>query len=635
MKRKAIEAVPMLERELKQTKEDYTVFSQLVEIKGEKILILDLYKTRCISKKSKLIPEKRYVTDRRDFETYNPKNTKPWGKAGLETSWYCMPDLYFPAGAAVAVYEFLPPASWGDSAEKRLQENERDIKSETAQKKKEYHQNAIDRRISLVKDFPKGAVQWFYQLFEKEHFIFYETQTKVKAAGVCSHCQKEIIYDRRAEKPMHNMPCKCPYCGIEGLYKVKGKQDQVHVHKKAIIMQKIEGGFVSRFLELKYRASPLGESIDFDHVEVARSTYNGKRRYDDYSYYRYYTDEITWTDSNVNNINKGIGYLYLDNLEEVLDRTPFKYCALGELQKHTNGPIHHTALLENYERMPYIEYMIKMGLYRLTEEYLEHPYTSTINYKEKRPDKILNLPKDKIKQLITENGGLDMLKRLQVEVILNRSFTEEEVNIIQRHKVNVEQLPGVMEYTGMTRFLRYMSKSLDSRQEAGNFILDWKDYIRMQQTSGLQLTTANLFPRSLKAEHDKMLKTIKDMEDLDKNKKYQEIKGQYVDRYSFEYKDLVIIIPETLQDIVKEGNKQHHCVATYVDRVAAGQTCILFLRKKEEPDQPFYTMEIQGTDIIQCRGKCNADQTSEVKSFLKAFKTYIEKQKFEADRIPA
>ena len=86
---------------------------------------------------------------------------------------------------------------------------------------------------------------------------------------------------------------------------------------------------------------------------------------------------------------------------------------------------------------------------------------------------------------------------------------------------------------------------------------------------------------------------------------------------------------------MKEGNKQYHCVATYVDRVAAGQKCILFLRKKEDPDQPFYTMEIQGTEIIQCRGKCNADQTSEVKSFLKAFKTCIENQKFEADRIPA
>ena len=76
----------------------------------------------------------------------------------------------------------------------------------------------------------------------------------------------------------------------------------------------------------------------------------------------------------------------------------------------------------------------------------------------------------------------------------------------------------------MTRFLRYMSKSLDSRQEAGNFILDWKDYIRMQQTSGLQLTTANLFPRSLKAEHDKMLKTIKDMEDLEKTRNIWRLK---------------------------------------------------------------------------------------------------------------
>ena len=578
MKRKSIEAIPMLERKLKATNEEYTVFSQILDVKGVKTLILDLYdtKSRNYSGKKMLLPKKRYVTNLKDFETYTPDNTNPWSKAGLATDWYCIPSMYFPKGQQEAIYKLLPTSRWRDGPKGRLEENEQNIKSDKADKKRQYHQNSIDRQMQLVKQLPKDANKWMRKLFDKDHFIFYETLTERKAAGVCSSCKTEIQYDRTLEKPIHNEPCRCPICNKKGIYKAKGMQSSIDMEKKAIVMQKTETGFVSRFFEVTYSAYPTGETIK--EKEVARAMYDGKRVRDYYS--DSYYGNRGWTDSNSTGTAMGIGYVYTKNLDAVLDGTPFNYCSMAELQKNTDGPIQHTRLLERFESYPFIEYMIKMGLYRLTNEYLESPYEANLDYEQRRPDKLLKLPKDKINDLIRINGGIHSLLRMRVECTMKRSFTAEEAGIIDQYKVGLTSLLEVEQYTGMTKFLRYLKKQISTKKESRNFVNDWKDYIRMLQADGLELTTANMFPRSLKEEHDKMANAIKTMKNMEKNEKYKQMIYQYKEQYSFTYKGFVIVVPESLEDIVKEGNEQHHCVvASYVDRVAAGGTCILLLRK--------------------------------------------------------
>lgn len=43
-----------------------------------------------------------------------------------------------------------------------------------------------------------------------------------------------------------------------------------------------------------------------------------------------------------------------------------------------------------------------------------------------------------------------------------------------------------------------------------------------------------------------------------------------------------------------------------------------WIRKKEEPDKPYYTLEWRGK-VIQCRGSHNCDMTSEVRAFVQIF----------------
>lgn len=70
----------------------------------------------------------------------------------------------------------------------------------------------------------------------------------------------------------------------------------------------------------------------------------------------------------------------------------------------------------------------------------------------------------------------------------------------------------------------------------------------------------------------------------------------------------------------------HHCVATYVDRVAEKKTVILFLRRRSDPETPFYTIEIDADakKTAQCRAKYNGTMTPEVKRFIEKYEKHLQ-----------
>ena len=85
-------------------------------------------------------------------------------------------------------------------------------------------------------------------------------------------------------------------------------------------------------------------------------------------------------------------------------------------------------------------------------------------------------------------------------------------------------------------------------------------------------------------------------------------------------KGLILVVPRSADDIRAEGEALHHCVGTYVERVARGETFIFFIRKQDEPDKSYYTMEWKDGKVVQCRGMNNRDATPQVKAFVEAFK---------------
>lgn len=69
-----------------------------------------------------------------------------------------------------------------------------------------------------------------------------------------------------------------------------------------------------------------------------------------------------------------------------------------------------------------------------------------------------------------------------------------------------------------------------------------------------------------------------------------------VERYGKENDEFIITAPSLPAELTTEGGTLGHCVGSYLRRVATSSTTILFLRRKEAPNTPFYTIEVEGDE---------------------------------------
>ena len=119
---------------------------------------------------------------------------------------------------------------------------------------------------------------------------------------------------------------------------------------------------------------------------------------------------------------------------------------------------------------------------------------------------------------------------------------------------------------------------------------------------------------------------MRERERLEKlRKNFEKLQEDRIAKFEFENDDYCIRVPHELTEITKEGFCLHHCVGGYVDRHANGNTNIIFLRRKEAEDVPFYTIEIDnGNNVIQIHGYGNRwlGNNPEVVSFVY---TYLNK----------
>lgn len=127
--------------------------------------------------------------------------------------------------------------------------------------------------------------------------------------------------------------------------------------------------------------------------------------------------------------------------------------------------------------------------------------------------------------------------------------------------------------------------------------------------------------------HDDLTSLINTMEIENADEKWDYIlkkckKWTYVGHEEDNY---IIIAPETPKSLITEGATLHHCVRNYIDRVAKGETNILFIRSKSDPETPFFTVEISNDSTVeQIHGLLNRNLDSEpdlipfVKKWIKA-----------------
>lgn len=98
-------------------------------------------------------------------------------------------------------------------------------------------------------------------------------------------------------------------------------------------------------------------------------------------------------------------------------------------------------------------------------------------------------------------------------------------------------------------------------------------------------------------------------------------------KYEFTDETFSMVVPETAEDLYKEGACLKHCVASYIDRFINRKSAILFIRRNNDLNKPFYTMEINPTNdtIVQVRGNGNRSMTDDVALFVNKINKTLKK----------
>ena len=214
---------------------------------------------------------------------------------------------------------------------------------------------------------------------------------------------------------------------------------------------------------------------------------------------------------------------------------------------------------------------------------------------------------------------LDIVQMYNRTTDINRSVSE--ILRIGEEYSGREECAFVLPDSRLRKLSKYLDRQISKNSKRNNLIADYFDYLRNCETLNYDMTSDFvLYPKNFKKAHDK---SVVDVQSKQLEKEYNmiaELLPSMHDKYDFSNDDLLIKAPDSGQDIISEGQALHHCVGTYVSRVAKGNTVILFIRRKKAPDKPYVTVEVKNDKIVQVRGFSNKTPESDVSDFVEQFK---------------
>lgn len=490
--------------------------------------------------------------------------------------------------------------------------------------------NEIDRVMDQVTESPADFGRWVEEeAFWKKEYLFYNG---AKREAYCTACKKTVKIKIRSK---HNEYVKCPECGRAVMAKSWKKQKTIWDEQKVVLIQKIPDGYIERgFYCKKYHEFKNKWRGEVTLYEMGRTLRNKRMNIvREFEYGNFKQTGITrWCKSGYINLN-GRAVVYQKNLEEVFQGTKLQDIPYRYLFDRVKG---HTVNIERMLRPDGIlEYMIKSGLTRLSMDYLNSAWS--IRKKQGTAQEMLKIDGNRLNRLKKLNGGERILEWLQYEQKTGTKIRQDVLIRLDRERIRVGDLKEIMKYgISPERALNYIKK-----QKGGTaaVLTEWKDYLNMAKKERLDIEDDIVrLPKDLKRRHNELVDLANERKDRERLKEYKGIDRKIrkrlpeAARYYWQDKEYMIVPAAECEELIKEGRALHHCVgasSNYMNKMAKGISWILFLRKKEDPDLPYYTLEIdmKTDEILQWYSEYDRKPDREkIQKVLNKYKKSLKRQ---------
>ena len=313
----------------------------------------------------------------------------------------------------------------------------------------------------------------------------------------------------------------------------------------------------------------------------------------------------------------------------------FLYCS-PQFGHHLVSPLFHLSWLS---RHPMVEYMLKMGFVGLVAEKL----------------KLTRYDKDDVNwdaKDAEEAFGLDMATIRQLRPF-GAELTKGELAAFKRLTIHARQwpVPVRMEYIRAMELRLYIGNIIDLCEARRYSLKDELKYLRRQMGRNRVSRYTELrdyweecdllgvpaddyrtrHPKDLLEAHREFSGRIKHIKNQLHDAAIAKNAGANDERFAFAAEGLIMRCAASSKEVIDEGTALNHCVGRYVEQYAKGNTVIMLLRRAEEPDKPWHTVEISPQGVmIQCRGRGNRTEASDqplIDAFWAAWEAEMQRRK--------
>lgn len=544
--------------------------------------------------------------------------------------------------------------------------------------------NAQKRRIARITECmnrilirPEGIdLSWVNNtVFGGKHYAFLDPSVGSKKDKVrrfhCSACGGTVDAPWK-----HNKTETCPLCGA--LLKVSKTTCQRVQYERV--------SYFYRDFDIKGRLSLVMVTANVKKVwrygseDVTWSTRRLKTSPLDYKWGNwstqtaiYYNQGGDWSDRNSDYFQTAAGYIYLPD-PDVLKDTYYEDMlrpAVAIAERGWRINYDHLLMKSGDIVANVFEMLARGGYQKLTGELVRGYYydEDRPNWKGKNADEVLGINGQSRARLRKLDGGTRMIRWLKTAEKCGYKLTDDELVWLSR-SLDVSDVGKIMKHKhlprmGITAIINYLRKQVKKggiprdyyRSTGQAAVAMWIDYLDMAASMKLDLSRDSVYkPANLRERHDELagIRAMKERERqakadaarLRKQAKAMEDKypgvapvcAKIKEIYEWTGDEYSVLVPAGAWDIMQEGVLLGHCSAreddnVYLERIEQETSYIMFLRKNDRKDSPWYTMEVEpGGNVIQLRtygdddGKHKYHDRDEAKAALNSWRREIAKR---------
>lgn len=499
----------------------------------------------------------------------------------------------------------------------------------------------------VPKELPADFKKFCLQEGIKEHYIFYDYNRNGQNEGYCTCCGKIV----KGINPKYNKEDICPECKKQIVYKSRAKLSSVYVYDgQASIIQNYENGLVIRYFSVstQYYAKKPELGLEKIKLHETRRVLFYEESMTTYVYEMYKQRCLRWVISNWAQGGLASSPLYQSNVAAVFKRT--KWPTAYRLMRRYNRKINVCNYLKTELHNPAVEKTVKADMCKLATEIINAAYDRALfNEGQTELPKLLKIDSARMKRLKSMKGGISALKWLQYEKEKNTQWPDETIKFFSDMNFNPDSFDFILDRMTPVKVANYLQKQKEVTGENYRQLrITWRDYLDMAKRAKVDIKKEQFYkPKNVVIAHADMIALANraDMEREAKKrlKEYPDINTvcQELTKYEWSNDDYAIVAPKTIMDIFLEGTILNHCIHRcdfYFDRINQREAYLMFLRRKNQIDTPWYTLEIEPGGTIRQKRTTGDNQNKDLDAaipFLKLWQQEIKKRLSEEDKALA